>query len=89
MLVAEDEYFDCGGRPAQTHEPRDIRPRDDRAGGGQPLHVWVGVNAEIRKPVWFGVPLTRTHSPERTKVSTQAEKEVSVQVTLLSSHTER
>jgi hypothetical protein len=27
---------------------------------GQPLYVWVGVDAVTRQPIWFGVSLTRT-----------------------------
>ncbi|PSO07203.1 hypothetical protein B9Q04_12120 [Candidatus Marsarchaeota G2 archaeon BE_D] len=27
---------------------------------GQPLYVWVGVDAETRRPIWFGASLTRT-----------------------------
>jgi len=30
-----------------------------KCGGGRPIKVWVAVDACARRPVWFGVPLTR------------------------------
>ncbi|PSN86918.1 hypothetical protein B9Q11_01630 [Candidatus Marsarchaeota G2 archaeon ECH_B_SAG-F08] len=27
---------------------------------GRPLYVWVGVNAQTIKPIWFGVSFTQT-----------------------------
>jgi len=44
--------------------------------GGRPPYVWVAVDAYMRRPIWFGVSLTRTTRNAPIQVSTQAEKEV-------------
>jgi len=57
--------------------------------GGQPLYVWVAVDAYTRRPIWLGASLTQANHAGRAQVSAQAEEEVSVWVTRLSSRIER
>ena len=34
---------------------------------GQPLYVWVAVDAYTRQPIWLGVSPTHTSEPRRTR----------------------
>ena len=51
--------------------------------GGQPLYVWVAVDAVTRQPICLVGCFTHKHHGERAQISAQAEGEVPILVVTL------